>query len=782
MRERVDPRHPPEAAIALPYLELASLVPVQTTAARCKAGARAGGVVYFGKHLLLYRLECCFGEAPDRSMEAGFTASMPHANFMLEDLAGALRAIGLFPLFLLIPGYAVAWAADLFEFRGRSVSFRVAVSVPLSVAVCPILTYLAGHLWGNAVWLLYGLLAGIFCFALARSIAGGGLRREGRSRNLRPFALAMALWLIVEVFSLVDLQIGQRLYYPVSSIDTAVRAEFVHSVSTSGIPPANPFFLPGQPAPLRYHYFWPMMCSLVERASGRSVSARQAIIGGTFWAGIGLMGLIALYLRLFFPAGEERLQRRCGVALLLAAVTGLDILPSLGYVALYCNHITHFLPPSVEWWNEHVDWFIYTAFWAPHALAAMLACFMGFLLLWKAPETRGRRSFWSYAVLAGVALASSAGTSIYVTFVFAIFLMVWTGIAFWKKWTREAAGLAAAGAIAVALALPYLAELREPAAATFGGGAPLQFTIRAFTIARMLGSVFSVSPGIRPVVLNLPLLPLNYLLELGVFFAAWPVWWRMRRGRPLSRQELACTVMVATSILICTFLKSSVIGCNDLGWRGFLIAEFILLLVAAEVLAKWKTLLTKDKVVLGLFLALGAVGSVYDLAITRTYPVLADAGVVPPLDWMSPDRHFGERNYAFRAAYEWASAAAPENAIIQFNPKVVFQETPEMLYASRRVVASDPNCNTTFGGDPRKCGPLVSRIDALFQPVSSTTPRQACAVLPMQIVVAKDTDDIWKNRESWVWKETPAFANDYIRMFLCRPPAEVTLRSGLVGR
>jgi hypothetical protein len=698
-------------------------------------------------------------------------------NFMLEDLAGSLRAICLFPLFLVVPGYAIAWWGDLFQFRRRTAAFRLAASVPLSIAVCPILTYLAGRVSPAAVWILYGLLAAAFAAALPRARRTGGRAGWGIPRSLWPYAAVLAAWMIVEVFSLVDLQIGHRLYYPVSSIDTSVRASFVQAISTSGIPPENPFFLPGRPVPLRYHYFWLMMCSLVERTGGAAVTPRQAIIGGTFWCGVGLMALIALYLRLFCPAGREHFRRRFTIALMLAAVTGLDIIPSALLVALHFMGKLRLMLPSVEWWNEHVDWFLYTAFWAPHALASMVACFMGFLLLWKAPEAPGRWGPWRYALAAGAALASAVGASIYVAFVFAVFLLVWTAMSVARKWRRETRGLLAAGGVAMVLVLPYVLDLRG-AGGPIGGGFPLQFTVRQFTLATVIGWHTTFSEPVRLLLINGPLVPLNYLLELGVFFAAGLLWWRARRGRKLSRQELACAAMISTSVLICTFLRSSVIGCNDLGWRGFLIAQFILLLLAADVISERKVLPRTDRAILAVFFALGAAGTVYDLAITRTYPILADAGVLPPLDWMSPDRHSGERTYASRAAYEWVRAATPENAAIQFNPNVVFQETPEMLYASRRTVAADTACNATFGGDPRDCAPIVARLNALYAPAAPGALQQACAALPMNMVVAKDTDGVWKDRRSWVWSESPVFANGYLRLFSC-PPAADPAKAGL---
>ena len=58
---------------------------------------------------------------------------MPGHHFMLADLMGALRAVVVFPLFVLAPGYVAAWLLDLFEFRGRTLSFRLVFSAPLSI-------------------------------------------------------------------------------------------------------------------------------------------------------------------------------------------------------------------------------------------------------------------------------------------------------------------------------------------------------------------------------------------------------------------------------------------------------------------------------------------------------------------------------------------------------------------------------------------------------------------------------------------------------------------------
>jgi hypothetical protein len=110
---------------------------------------------------------------------------------------------------------------------------------------------------------------------------------------------------------------------------------------------------------------------------------------------------------------------------------------------------------------------------------------------------------------------------------------------------------------------------------------------------------------------------------------------------------------------------------------------------------------------------------------------------------------------------------APESATIQFNPKVVFQETTAMLYADRRAVAADPSCNTTFGGDSNLCAPIVSQLSTLYAGSVPGT-EGVCINLPVDLLVAKDTDPVWRDRQSWVWREKPIFHSEFVRLFTCR--------------
>jgi hypothetical protein len=695
---------------------------------------------------------------------------------MFEDLAGTLRAIAVFPLFILAPGYVAAWALDLFGFRGRRLSFRLAFSLVLSISICPILTYLTGRYVSlSAASSLFVAAAAMVAALLVRERVWRPIRLRVRLRSTVWFAAIFGLWLVVSLASLIDLQIGDRLYYPASAIDYSLRTAFVHSISTTGVPPASPLFVPGHPVLLRYHYFWLLMCSLAERAGGTAISARQAMIGGTFWAGLGVVALLAVYLRLMAPGRIARLRRRILTGISLLAITGLDILPALFFLFLYARRSIPFTLPSVEWWNEHVDWFVYTTLWAPHALASMVACFTGFVLLWYSGENR------RHIAPAALALASAVGASIYVAFPFAIFLVIWTAISLWKRWYRDVFSLCATGLVAVVLAFPYLRDL----AGTGSGGALFQLSVRDFSLAALVPTG-SLAASWRRILVNLPLLPLNYLLEFGLFFLVARYKWLQHRkgGLPLSRLDLAMAAMAMTSTLVCTFLRSSVIGCNDLGWRGFLIAEFVLLFWAVDLFGERERLafLTPmQKQLFAVFFALGFAGTVCDLVLVRFYPVLADRGVAAPIDWMSPDRDLGHRTYAVRSAYQWLRNATTETAAVQASPRVIHHDVFGLIYGGRHTVAGDLTCHTVFGGDPRECAPIAARVAAIFPVAGASAPtniQEACGALPIDSLVARDTDPVWKNRQSWVWTERPAYSNNYVRIFRCEPRVAVLEPNG----
>jgi hypothetical protein len=695
-------------------------------------------------------------------------------HFLLSDLTGISAGFVLFSLLALLPGYAIGWLTNVLGFRRRSLPFRLAASVPVSLSVAPIIGYTIGRWLGlDAVWIVYAVL----CVA---AVAAGALRRDAFSapgfRRLWPFFALIAAWIGIASLSLADLPFGHRLYFSIIDFDYSVRIALTHSISAFGVPARNPFFFPDHAVDLRYHYLWLIVCAQIDRLGAplsgtRLIDTRTAVIAGTLWVGIGLIALIPLYLRLFISTGQDLLrQSRIGIALL--AVTGLDIVPALLLVWASRAGIFSEMSPSVEWWNEQVDGWLYTMLWEPHYICALVACLTGFLVLWTLPPQASRRERIVSGLVAGIAFATAAGSGIYVAAVFGAFLAIWFVVLLARKLRREAEAMAIAGIVAIALIYPFFASL-QGSLASVGSGAPagvgaaqhlFRFTVRAFAPVSM---VFGSDWPWQRYLANLLLLPLNYFIELGIFFAAGHLFWtRFRaRKRAATLAELAALLMLATSVVICTFVKSTAILNNDLGWRGFLPAQFILLLWAANLLSE-RALRTK---LATLLIVLGVAGAAYDLAILRFYPVLADFGKVPKIVWLGADRQVGFRTLANREAYEWIRARTPETAVIQQNPETLYQDTFFGAYGDRQTIAVGYLCGASLGGDPRECQSTMAILVPLFAGGGAQVLASACSSLPMDFAIAKDTDKAWHDPSSWVWTGAPVFSNDFTRVFACKP-------------
>jgi hypothetical protein len=707
---------------------------------------------------------------------------MPLQNFMAADLQAVLVGFCLFAVIVVPLGYAVGRLTNALQFRSRTAVFQLVSSIPLSIAIGPIFCYTVGRWFSlDAVIVVYVCLA-VYWFYSAVWQQHDKLLFSFR-RFWRFFAL-LGTWILLAVLSLIDLRIGKRLYFSVIAFDYAVRTAFTQAISTGGIPAQNPFFFPGHDVGLRYHYFWIALCGLIHRLAFGLVDARQAFTAGTIWCGIGLICLIPLYLHVFQETPAKLIERKSAICILLLGVTGLDLFPALLMVRWESVGFVQGISPSVEWWNNQVDGWLYTMLWEPHYVCAVIACFTGFLILWDLKKDASLGARLACAATAGAAFASGVGSGIYVTFVFAAFLAVWAFICLAKKWYQEAVSLALAGFAAFTLSAPYLMSLRSSAGSSQGN--LLQFTVRSFDLGEMFLKIAGFGRPWQLTVGNAVLLPMNYFLEFGFFFAVAVILLvRFRRaGRPATRPELAGFALFAVSTLICTFVKSGVITNNDLGWRGFLIAQFVLLLWGGEVISCWNQQYSQRmKVVLGSLIAIGAAGVAYDLAILRFFPLLSDQGIVPKIGWLAADNKLGLRTYANREAYEWLRAHTSAKALVQQNPKPIYQDTFFGLYGQRQTVAADDSCGTTFGGDVRECRPLVAELVTLFAATGSEILESTCRAMPVNYFVAKDTDEAWANSTSWVWQQPASFANNFVRLFSCeairnRSPSIVPLAPG----
>jgi hypothetical protein len=506
------------------------------------------------------------------------------------------------------------------------------------------------------------------------------------------------------------------------------------------------------------------------------ITPRHAVLAGTLWSGIGLIALVPLYLRFFQPKGPANLDRRMLIGITLLSVTGLDILPVSAFGML--SHLFG----GIEWWNpsgQVLAW-VTSVFWGPHYVAGLTACLTGLLIIWQVSRSNGVVNRVFAGAVAGLSFASAVGLSIYIMFVFAAFLLVWLVILSLRKQWRDALVVCVAGVVALAAASPFLFEL------TAGGGgnaagAPVQFAVRSFQMVDILAS----SRGWNVTLANIVSLPLNYFLELGLFFVVGVMQWRRMRGsgRLFHHKELCGFTMVATSILLCTFLRSSVISNNDLGWRGITVAQFILLIWATELwddgvlfsgadtVSGSRRSISRDdrRRLIAVMLVLGMAGSLYELFMGRFFLLISDASK-NPVYFVMYSRNIGRRTYALREVYEELKKTLPDRAIVQHNPNAAPGDVFYGLYADRQAAAETSACGTVFGGDPALCPGVIGPINELFERPGAVDAGHVdgiCRDLSIDALVVKDTDKVWADKNSWVWKKQPDLANDYARAFLC---------------
>lgn len=678
---------------------------------------------------------------------------MTHPNYTLEDLrAGALAGI-LFASVAFAPGYVIGWSTNVLTFRDRKLSTKLLLATACSIAVSPIACYWIGWLCGAVGLKIFAALSSLGALVLLSNDLQR--RNDLGSRASKIGMLIVFGWVLLCVASLVDLQIADRLYFSPVAHDYSIRAAMTDAIGRTGVRPMSPFFLPHGPVPLRYHHFWYILCSIVDQLGGNLVTARQSLIGGAVWAGIGLIAIVPLYLRFFCEVTRDVVQRRSLFGIGLLAVTGLDLIPVL-ILMVFAGSVQ----VDMEWWNSPVASWLGSILWAPHYIACLVACLTGFLILWRGSLHWGRS-----LVLAGTAFASSVGLSVYVSLVFAVFLGVWTLRAAIGGRRKECLMFIAAGAVAVLLALPHLQTLFSPGSAT--ASAPIAIWVRTFRIAEIIMSEGHVDPWRRAVV-HLLLLPLNYFLEFGAFaVVAVLTLKRLRHMQALPRHEAALALMATTSLVMATFLRSNVITINDLGVRGILIAQFALLLWTVELRQEWATLTGGVRNTLLICLSIGAAGSLYQAGMLRISPVLADRGYVSMPDWLSADRRLGQRTMAMRVTYSALQTLLPRNAVVQSNPDSSFDDYFFGLYGNRQTAAANSTCDVGFGGSASDCAAVIARISPLF---SDSLTKPAHGLEGLDALIFKNTDPAWKNRASWIWRVSPLFENELVRVIPVTAP------------
>lgn len=690
-------------------------------------------------------------------------------NFTILDIVGAALGLAGFSAILLAPGYLVGLLLDLFQFRSRSFLERMAWAVALSFAVSPILAVLLG-------WLVpLGLVAMVFWLVAGAAATAMVVQRRGFRISWNRYTVLLLLFVIagitVVVGSLVDIQQGNRLYLSVSVLDQAYRVAFTNGIFHTGIPPLNPLYRAGGTSPMRYYYFWYALCAVCMKLV--HVSARQALIASSCWAGIGLIAMISLFARHFLDV-RDRLYRFILAGALLLMVTGLDILP-----VFYNLFVKHDFGGDLEWWStdQISSWFDSIA-WVPNHTSSLLCCLTAFLLLWRTRETVPRKQRVYASLLVGVAAASAFGLSVYVAAGFVMLMAGWSAVLLVRKReTHLVVRSAVAVLVAGVLLIPYLRSLMGSRSGTEGGANAgvshlFQFGVRKMidsgliTSLPALASINHSHPVLLDQVARLVLLLPGYALELGLYgmvlvlaIAGW-------RRLPLA--ERTALGMTLAGLVLVGFVRSAVIGNNDFGYRAALIPSFFLLLLAAERLTR-----AKSSPWLALLLFIGLAGTGFQVLMLRVYVPLHVAAKMPGFDGLP------EAAFAARTAYARAAGIIPDTAVVQSNlidPGSYFY-VANMLYSERAMMTDAAvDCGAVFGGEPAPCAAAQHEVRELF---TSPTPSAAeaiaaCHFLGIDYLAVARSDPAWEDTRGWVWA-LPGVgpAETDFRIVLCgtAPPA-----------
>jgi hypothetical protein len=333
-----------------------------------------------------------------------------------------------------------------------------------------------------------------------------------------------------------------------------------------------------------------------------------------------------------------------------------------------------------------------------------------------------------------------------------------------------------AGSVALVAALPYL---RATGRAGGTVGRFLTTTVRSFTPFEMALSFFGFTWN-QIAVANFFVLPLNYFLETGVWFALAIIWWKRawRRRGYLGEAESAALAMFAVSVLVATFLRSDVITNNDLGWRSPLIAQTILVVWSIAPLRAWWRLRSGSSPGLSLWrrrmsilVALGLASTVYEILDLRFYLPLTALRVVPQAAWFTYDREPGRRAFDARYVYEKVAALLPQNAILQGNPagSSIFYG----LYAMRQTADADSVCGSTLGGSTEDCPRMQAQLIPLFNDPAVAREAdvdQVCDVWGINVLIARDDDPIFADHAAWPWKRPAIADSERVRAVPCGGP------------
>jgi hypothetical protein len=414
-----------------------------------------------------------------------------------------------------------------------------------------------------AVTLVFTALAIAACFLPRQPTVPANLSSRQSLWLVAAVALA-ALLALAPAASVLPKVTGDGVTLSASIFDHA-KVALIDETIRAGVPPANPFFNEvGVPGGVAYYYLWHFAAALVALMTGLSGWEADAALTG-FTAFASLLVMIGLVVQL-----GGRLPAAFVVVALAATASLRPVLESLAPQATQ----------AVIGKATGLGGWLFQIAWAPqHLASASCVVLAGFMLIEVA-----RHDGWLAPTVLGLLAAGGFECSVWVGgIVFALGAALIAPYLLWSLAPRRRSGfvlrIVVAGALAIAISLPFLRDQIAAASARVDGS-PV-----------VIAPVAVLGPFFDPVVRRLLDVPAFWLVLLPVEFAAFypagliGLFALLKDG---DRQAVRVAgLLAAASLLAGWLLRSVVADNNDLGWRAVLPAVLLLIVFAATAISRW---------------------------------------------------------------------------------------------------------------------------------------------------------------------------------------------------
>lgn len=680
--------------------------------------------------------------------------AMADPSFTLQDAKGVIVAFCLLLAIMTPLGYWLSIVLQSQKFNQMSPIEKFLQSTMLACAFAPILIFLLWRINFTLLACVVIFSSVSFLFSLKNFFCQIETKTTSPNKIL---GFALLVFALVAFFTIIDFQWGENLYMSVVCFDYEKHVSIVQSIMETGVPPQNPMFYPGHPLGLYYYYFWFTIPALAAKFSFHQASPYASTISGTIWTVIAFIGLFKQITDKFYPDNTKLLK----ISILLLLVSGLDILlvAPLNIFARLTDKPQ--VLDSVEWWSlDQVSAFVEILLWVPHHLTGCIAIFAGIFLFLEGIQNKK----WLHIIAASFCFASAAGSSVYLFIVGVSSLCVYMAFcAIKQKQLSDLLKLGTALGLCIIFVFPFFLDLHKINA---NSDSRIKLAVRSSGLIRFVihpehknfshttkDQIGLSQPDTSNWAENLFLLLLNYPFEFGFYFVATILHWHKR---PVQQKDWLFLCIFGTSLFIATFFRSTIHN-NDLGWRGLIPAQIILLFWSAEYLSSNFNLKKPSSIALSILLTVGAATSLYDLYLLRFSQLYPNRAV------QEYDPH---KNFYVRSAYQNLLAVCPKNGIIQANPS--HTRDPYMgLYSQRQTIASDQEYGPLFGVDYNLYKNQVAKLTPLFNGgINAQNVRDICENEKIFALVIKWSDPVFNDKSSWVFELVPYYQNEYVKVFV----------------